>query len=438
MTTHELSNIPTAVSAAITKLEQTSIPATAKGFGPYAAQQKLSATSLAGDKPGLHGGCFSFPLLTLHESALEHNVRGMADYCAQAGVLFAPHGKTTMSPQLAARQLAAGAWAISVATMSQLQTYHAFGFPRLLLANELTDPASIHWLASALRSEPDLEVYCYVDSLDGVGILDHILNHDDPGRTLSVFVELGHANGRTGARSIAEALRVAEAAAATHTLDVIGVTGYEGGLGHHADPHTLEAVRRYCEQLRSLSMLLTEHGITHAEPVVSAGGSAFFDVVVDTLTAQQPQPAPRVVLRSGAYITHDHGFYQEISPTVRHEAAPLTLRPALELWAPVLSRPEPTLAILQMGRRDVSFDEGLPVPLTIRRRAGNRVDASATQVTGLNDQHGYLKVPAELDLEPGDLVSLGISHPCTTFDKWPVIAVVDEQDRVINAVHTFF
>lgn len=438
MTSHELKIPPTAVATAIAKLEHTSIATTAKGFGPYAAGQALSATSLARDRPGLHSGRFSFPLLTMHESALNHNVLGMANYCAQAGVLLAPHGKTTMSPQLAARQIAAGAWAISVATMSQLQTYHSFGFPRLLLANELTDPASIRWLAATLRSEPGLEIYCYVDSLDGVDLLDQMLSHNDPGRRLSVFVELGHADGRTGARSIAEALMVAKAAAQTHTLDVVGVAGYEGGLGHHADPQTLDAVRRYCAQLRSLATLLTEHDITRSEPMVSAGGSAFFDIVVQTLTARQPQPAPQVILRSGAYITHDNGFYQEISPAERHAAAPLTLRPALQLWAPVLSRPEPTLAILQMGRRDVSFDEGLPVPLRIRRRAGSQADASSTQVTGLNDQHGYLKVPAELDIEPGDLVGLGISHPCTTFDKWAVIAVVDDEDRVINAVHTFF
>lgn len=439
MTAREQGRLPITVSTALAELEKTPIPPTAKGFGPYAAQQALSAASLARDRPGLHSGRFSFPLLTLRDSALAHNVLGMAAYCAEAGVLLAPHGKTMMAPQLAARQLAAGAWAISVATISQLQTYHAFGFTRLLLANELVDPAGIRWLAGELRSDPSLEVYCYVDSLAGVELLDNVLGERDPGRPLPVLIELGHAGGRTGARSSTAALQVARAAAATRTLKVAGAAGYEGGLGHHADPQTLTAVRGYCEELRCLVTLLSKDGITQGEPVVSAGGSAFFDIVVSALTALAERlPAPRVVLRSGAYITHDHGFYQGISPVGRHTAGVLTLRPALELWAPVLSRPEPALALLQMGRRDVSFDEGLPVPLRIRRRDGRETDASETQVTALNDQHGYLKVPAGLEIEAGDLVSLGISHPCTTFDKWPVIAMVDDADRVINAIHTFF
>ena len=427
------------LSTALTELEKTPIPPTAKGFGPYAAQQTLSAASLARDRPRLHSGRFSFPLLTLRESALTHNVRGMADYCAEAGVLLAPHGKTMMAPQLAAQQVAAGAWAISVATISQLQIYHAFGFTRLLLANELVDPAGIGWLAGQLRSDPALEVHCYVDSLAGVELLDDVLGRCDPGRRLPVLIELGHAGGRTGARSSTTALQVARAAASTRTLDVAGVAGYEGGLGHHADPATLAAVRSYCEELCRLATRLGETEIVEGEPLVSAGGSAFFDVVVSTLTAAaEPRSAPRVVLRSGAYLTHDHGFYRGISPTGRQATGGLTLRPALELWAPVLSRPEPTLVLLQMGRRDVSFDEGLPVPLRIRRRDGRQTDASATHVTALNDQHGYLEVPAGLEVAAGDLVSLGISHPCTTFDKWPVIAVVDDDDRVIDVVHTFF
>ncbi len=440
MTTNARQNLPVTVSAALADLERTPIPATAKGFGPYTVHRAVSAESLARDRPDLHGGRFSFPLLTLRESALTHNVVGMAGYCAEAGVRLAPHGKTMMAPQLAALQLAAGAWAISVATISQLQTYHAFGFTRLLLANELVDPAGIRWLAGALRSDPSLEVYCYVDSLAGVELLDSLLGEDGGhGRPLPVLIELGHAGGRTGARSCTAALQVARAAAATRTLDVAGAAGYEGGLGHHADPQTLTAVRGYCEELRRLVTVLGEQGIVDGEPVVSAGGSAFFDIVVSALTAPAGRtPAQRVVLRSGAYITHDHGFYHKISPVGRHTAGVLSLRPALELWAPVLSRPEPTLALLQMGRRDVSFDEGLPVPLRLRRYDGRELDASKTQVTALNDQHGYLKVPAALEIEAGDLVSLGISHPCTTFDKWPVIAMIDDADRVINAVHTFF
>jgi D-serine deaminase-like pyridoxal phosphate-dependent protein len=104
----------------------------------------------------------------------------------------------------------------------------------------------------------------------------------------------------------------------------------------------------------------------------------------------------------------------------------------------VVSRPEPRLALLGAGRRDAGYDAGLPVPLRVRRRDGRAAGLAGAEVTGLNDQHAYLRLDPDTELAPGDLVCLGISHPCTTLDKWRVIPVLDEQDRVIDVVHTFF
>ena len=435
--------LPSLIAGHIEALRQRPVPATEKGFGPLVAGRPVSAASLAAARPPLHDVGFSYPLLTLRESALAHNVDAMAAYCRAAGVGLAPHGKTTMAPQLAARQLAAGAWGITVATVGQLQTYRTFGISRLLLANELVDPAGISWLAGELNTDQDLEVLCYVDSTEGVAHLDRHLRQHMPERPLPVLVELGHPRGRTGARTHGEALAVAAAATRTSTLQVAGVAGYEGGLGHRADPATLERVAAYCRALRALTGGLHEAGLIGDRPILTAGGSAFFDVVVAELTAAaRPEVQPRVILRSGCYITHDHGFYAGISPAVRNTAGSLTLRPALELWAPVLSRPEPGLALLGAGRRDVSFDAGLPVPLRVRTEEHVTARAAgatgAMRVTALNDQHAYLNVPDDSGLRPGDLVCLGISHPCTTFDKWRVIPVVDDAEHVTDVIHTFF
>lgn len=431
-----------------TDLRQWPISPDNKGFGPLAARGPVTAASLARAGVGLHDGELSYPLMTLRESALSHNIAAMADYCRRAGVELAPHGKTMMAPQLAARQLAAGAWGITVATPAQLQVYYRYGVRRLLLANELVDAAGIQWLATTLGADPELEVYCYVDSVEGVRLLEKGLASADadPERTLPVLVELGHPGGRTGARSLEAAREVAaEAAAATH-LRLAGAAGYEGSVGHHRDPDTLARVADYCRGLRALSAELARSGLVAQRPLLSAGGSAFFDVVVAELTRTLPgeEQPPLVVLRSGAYITHDHGFYAGITPAGRDRQATatdsgdLTLQPALELWAPVLSRPEPGLALLGAGRRDVSFDEGLPVPLRVRDGAGNTQPAADMSVTALNDQHAYLQLPPSADLGPGDLVCLGISHPCTAFDKWRAIPVVDDDDRLTDVIHTFF
>lgn len=341
----------------VAELRRRTIPATAKGFGPVAA--RTTTTETLGERcPALHTAGFGYPVLTLRDSALRHNIAGMARYCAAAGVELAPHGKTTMAPQIAARQLAAGAWGITTATAAQARTYRSFGVSRLLLANEVVDRAEIAWLADELAADDSFEVSCYVDSLEGVGMLDQVLREHPAGRRLAVLVELGHHNGRTGARTSAEALAVARAAAETETLRVAGTAGYEGGLGHDASPSTLDAVAAYCRNLRELTVQLREAGLCGREPIVSAGGSAFFDVVTRELTTGWPAgTAAAVVLRSGSYVTHDHGFYAGISPAARHGAGGLSLVPALELWAPVLSRPEPGLALLGAGKRDLPFDE---------------------------------------------------------------------------------
>jgi D-serine deaminase-like pyridoxal phosphate-dependent protein len=117
---------------------------------------------------------------------------------------------------------------------------------------------------------------------------------------------------------------------------------------------------------------------------------------------------------------------------------PPLFEPALELWAHVLSRPEPGLALACAGRRDVAFDAGLPVPLRIRGRDGSLRAARDMRAVRLDDQHCYLELPAGAELAPGEMVCLGISHPCTTFDKWRVIPVVDDGYRVLDAIHTFF
>jgi D-serine dehydratase len=449
--------LPPLVAERLRALSERPIDPAEKGFGSLAARplrggaapgrggaapSHVSAVSLAAARPALHAAGFTYPLLTLHDAALRNNVAAMAAYCARAGVALAPHGKTAMSPELAALQLAHGAWGITVASIGQLQMYRAFGFPRLLLANELVDEAGIAWLARELTGDPGFEAYCYVDSLEGVQILDRALARHLAGRPLPVLIEIGQAGARTGCRTDEQALEVAKAADATGTLTVAGVAGYEGNLGPPTDPKTLEAVTGFCRRLRGLAdavatVIGAGAGRDEGELIVTAGGSLWFDVVTRELTAPGAAPVT-VILRSGCYLTHDHGIYARSSPAARGAAGAPDLRPALELWALVVSRPEAGLALLGAGRRDLGSDAGFPVPLRVVRRDGSRSGADGWRVTDLNDQHAYLHLPEDAALAPGDVVGLGISHPCTTLDKWRVLMVLNDHDRVIDAVHSFF
>jgi D-serine dehydratase len=107
----------------------------------------------------------------------------------------------------------------------------------------------------------------------------------------------------------------------------------------------------------------------------------------------------------------------------------------------VQSVPEPGLALLTMGKRDVGFDLHLPQPVwRYRARSTPQPEpvASDWKITKLNDQHAYLSMPAKADVAVGDLICCGISHPCTTFDRWRLIHVVDDSWTSLGAVATFF
>ena len=363
------------------------------------------------------------PICVLREDALEHNLATMAAWCAHHDVGLAPHGKTHMAPQLYARQLAAGACAVTVATISQLRSYRAFGVQRAILANELVDPAGLRWLATELDADPDFDVVCWVDSVRGVELMADALTAAGAERQLQVCVEVGAAGGRTGARTDTDIDTVAAAAAASPRLRLVGVAGYEGALGHDISAAGRSPVRAYLESVRAAVLRLAGR-FESDEVLVTAGGSTHFDLVAEVLAADWPTSLPvRTVLRSGCYLTHDDGLYARTSP-LRGQG----LRPALSVWAQVCSTPEPGLALLTMGRRDVSFDQDLPVPREL---------PSAT-VTALNDQHAFLRLEAGAGVRVGDWVEFGVSHPCTVFDKWPMIPVLDADNRVRALVRTFF
>ncbi|GAA2049462.1 amino acid deaminase [Catenulispora yoronensis] len=382
------------------------------------------------------------PLLTLDAGALDHNLRTMAAWCRDAGVALAPHGKTTMAPALWLAQLDAGAVGITLANLPQLRVARAFGVQRVLLANTLVDPAGLAWIAGELAADAEFAFVSWVDSVETVALMDAALRAAGVGsgpdpetdRPVEVLVELGGAGGRTGARTVAEAEAVAEAVRAAPTLRLAGVAGYEGALAHDATAEGLGAVSAYLRELANLHRRLAS-GYETERPVVTAGGSAYFDTVAEILAPLAGESGAEVIVRSGAYLIHDDGFYHHISPLARG-AGPTPFRAAMHGWARVVSHPEPQLSLLDGGKRDFPFDEGLPVPQVVRGG-----EAVSGVVTALNDQHMFLRDAG--DAAPvGAVLRLGLSHPCTAFDKWSLIPVVDDADlpdpKVVGMVRTYF
>ncbi|WP_158893257.1 alanine racemase [Amycolatopsis anabasis] len=404
----------------------------------------LSLAEAAGRRPSLFADGFVGPFVVLEADALDHNLRTMASWCAERGIALAPHGKTTMAPQLFERQIRHGAWGITAANTGQLRVYRAFGVSRVLLANQLVDPAGLRWLAGQLDADPGFEFACWADSVRGVELMTETLVACGARRQVDVLVELGGAGGRTGARDPETARAVAEAAGNSPALRLVGVGGYEGALAHDATAGSREIVESYVDSIRELTISLAGGGFfTDTDRIiVTAGGSAYFDQVTTGLTTGWPDGLPVLpVLRSGAYLTHDDGFYRGISPlggNPRIQGTP-PLRSALRAWAQVTSKPTGELALLTLGKRDASFDEGLPEPQTLRKPGAAPVPLDGHRITALNDQHAFLALPAGSPVEVGDWVALGLSHPCTVFDKWSLLPVVDgDGETVVDFVRTYF
>lgn len=388
-------------------------------------------------------GDMDFPVLVLKQKELAHNIDVMADYCRQHRVSLAPHGKTTMAPQLFERQIAAGAWGITAATISHCRTYRAFGVERILLANVLVDSSGVRWLVDELASDNNFEFLCYVDSTRGIEMIEQALRHRSDGPCVPVLVELGYGGGRTGCRSHEEAVEVARRASASPWLELVGVAGFEGLMPAASSDEVLSNAERYLGTLQRLVSELQASGIFSADRdvIVSAGGSAYFDLVVATLGPDAFSFPVHTILRSGCYVTHDAEMYELTSPLAARAASPgQRLLPALELWATVWSRPEPGLAIVGLGKRDTPYDYRLPLPQTVweRDKGQHRDVRRVYEITALNDQHAFMRIPTADPLRVGDQVVLGISHPCGAFDKWSFIPLVDEEYTVVDGVSTLF
>ena len=414
------------------------LDATLKGYPHGAAPMPRSRVGaqgwnvLAGDLP--------LPLAVIRRSALAHNVGWMQRYADAAGVRFAPHGKTTMSPQLFERQLAAGAWGLTFATVTQMQAGIAAGARNVLIANQVLDAADLAAIAALRDTHADVRVIFLLDSAAQLALIEGVAA-DAP---FEVLLEVGVPGGRTGCRTHDEAMALARRAHASAAVSLAGIECYEG-LGNTGEsaPDRVEAGALMDRVERIALQCDAEQLFAADEVIVSAGGSGVFDLVVPRLRPALSRPVAGL-LRSGCYVTHDQGHYRRLVHAVNQRLGcddAQGLRAALEVWALVQSLPEPGLAILALGKRDISHDLGLPIPLSTCARASRDVRPAPPgwTIDKLNDQHAYLRIDADAATpQVGDRVALGISHPCTTFDKWRWMPVVDDAYGVVDAIVTWF
>jgi len=415
-----------------------------RGVPPGTAPLRLRDVGAQGWRPA--AGDMALPVLTLDEEAFAANRDLILAYARQHGVALAPHAKTPMAPQIAAGLVEAGAWGATVANLQQAAVLLRAGVTRLILGNEIGGVASGRRLGALLATHPDADLRAFADSPAAVATLAAAAR--TAGRPVAVLVEVGA--GRGGARDRA-AVDAILAAVREHPglLVLDGVATYEGAVATSDPAQTAANIAALMERTAEAFALV--RALAPDRPLLlTAGGSAFFDMVVAALApVAKADGNATLVLRSGAIFFHDHGTYERALGALDARqgfacggATAADFRPALRLWAEVLTRPEPGLAICGFGMRDSSFDQDLPRPLRIHRD-GVALPADGLRVTRLNDQHAFVAVPAGpdlagQDLAVGDIVEFGISHPCTCIDRWRVLFGLDADGRVSRAYRTFF
>lgn len=419
------------------KFQQRSLNLLSKGLGIAPSSCTLDQVSALGWR--VLDEDVSLPVAVLRQSRIHHNLEWMSQFIQRYGVQLAPHGKTTMSPALFHLQLEHGAWGITLATAPQVHAAYAAGIRRVLLANQLVGKANMA-IVSGLLQEPGFSFCCLVDSAANIDALGRYFAAT--GQRLRVLIEYGVAGGRTGIRDERQEVELVEAITRwPQSIALVGIELYEGVLQDE------DAIRKLLRHVLQRTRILADGGhFAEPEILLSGAGSAWFDVVAEEFAGQDIGHPLQVILRPGCYLTHDAGIYREAEQRIlANNKVALemgrSLLPALQLWANVQSMPEPGLAIIALGKRDAAFDAGMPLVSLHHRPGSGRAPAVASaqwRITRMMDQHAFMTVPVDADLQVGDLLAFEISHPCLTFDKWRQLLLVDDDYRVVSAVEAFF
>lgn len=377
------------------------------------------------------------PAALVKKTALENNIAWMQRYADTRGVSLAPHGKTTMTPWIFQAQQRAGAWGIGVGSAWQASAAMASGIERVLMVNQLVGQANMQVVSQLKAHYRAVDFLCCVDSLANARTLSAFFSARQ--QTLDVLIELGVPGGRCGCRSVDAALALAQEVATLPGLTLRGLELYEGVL-HGDDPQPqVEALLRQAAGLACQMAPLVE-----GEFILTGAGTVWYDVVCNVWLAAQKPDRCRLVIRPGCYITHDMGIY-EIARQELIARDPIAcdlggdLTSALELMAMVQSVPEADRAVVNFGKRDCAFDAGLPQPVA-HYRHGKALPLQADEIVsvGIMDQHCMLRLAPGCDVQVGDIVLFGTSHPCLTFDKWKTLLLVDDEYHVLEELDTLF
>jgi D-serine deaminase-like pyridoxal phosphate-dependent protein len=343
------------------------------------------------------------PALLLDVDRFERNLHRMRDHAKTSGKNYRPHAKTHRCPEIARRQIEAGALGVACAKLGEAEVMAGAGIRGLLITTEIVPDASIFRLVRLLESAPDTMVV--VDNEANVDALARTMA--SRGLTLNVLVDIDVGGRRTGAQPGEPALALARAVAKHKSLRLRGLQGYAGHCAHVMGwAARREASHKAMAPLMETRTLLEGAGL--AVEIVAGGstGTHDIDVELDGLTE----------LQSGSYCVMDLD-YRRIGGRTGELLTDFEM--ALTVATTVVSVPTADRAMVDGGLKAFSTDKPFP-PVAVERPGVTYEFAG--------DEHGRLTItdPSRAP-KLGERIEFFPPHCDPTFNLYDRVHVVRGQ-----------
>jgi D-serine deaminase-like pyridoxal phosphate-dependent protein len=333
------------------------------------------------------------PALVLDIDAAQRNIDHMASELKQIGAaVIRPHYKAHKNPDIARRQVAAGAGGLSMATVWEAVVLAAAGFDDLFVVNTVAHPAKLRVLAELAREH---RILVAVDEAGNAAALSAAAAQ--AGATLGIMIEVDTGMDRCGVDSAADCLTLARQVTGLPGLRLDGITGYEGHCSLTPDNDL-----RHDRQREAMAFFIDVAGMLEADgiacPIRSAGGIATWN-----WTAAFPGITE---IQAGTYVVMDN-FHGVMVPDFEH---------SLTIQATVISR-QSGKVIVDAGNKSVAD----PADVTI---IGHDL-----AVFRFDEEHGIFDAAGGSRLRVGDPVALVPGYSPSTVNWYDAYHVV--QDGVV-------
>jgi D-serine deaminase-like pyridoxal phosphate-dependent protein len=249
-----------------------------------AAAAETAATDLEVDVVGLTKGTIPTPALVLDRVAFESNLQTMAEHCRRANRQFRPHTKTHKCPEIARRQIAAGAVGVCTATVPEAEAMVAGGIPGVLLTSPIVDPLKIARMVRLLKTDPT--VMLAVGNSKEAELLAEAAAAADV--HVHVLVDIDVGDRRTGVLHGPPAVELAQRIAKSKYLRVVGVQAYAGHASHTVGFDARERVSREAmDKAVTTRRLLQQAGFD--AKILSGGSTGTYNIdsAIDGVTELQ-------------------------------------------------------------------------------------------------------------------------------------------------------